>query len=476
MKASTGIGRRFAKLRDVPTWHAAWAPLPDIIRAVDGATTTVERVYLVPFGPVPGARAMAEAPLPDGWTARDHHLDERTPVWRFTGPGGRNLTIMASPTWWGNEPATVAQSAAAWETLEGIIADVWQGGRLLSTPGATGLDLLRRSLPAEERYPTLNLEHQELIRSFAGQGRIEPAGAAWGELGRRFPGGLPRLEVWDARLAYAAVCWGLSSGSPVSDHEQDWPKHQQGFAMCRVTVPDGWSHVGLIGVRGGDGWRWPSSPGEQLEVWLHGAEIWLCREWGWRVEILERLWFPTSGKPLQKFADRIVRARARITSSGPVARLVRAGLRAIMLHTIGRLHGRPPVIVRSVPIADAAHVPDSAADLHMRDGVIRWTEQADEAHDRAASHPEWSAAIWARARCRLLDAPGAAHEPEDRQGALYLPPSSIVALRVDAIWTTCSPRWGDDGRPGRYTLRAEVPGPLPTPTSLGQLLALAADR
>lgn len=347
---------------------------------------------------------------------------------------------------------------------------MWKGAQLLSTPGATGLDLLRRSLPADERYPTLSTAQQDLVRSFAGQGRIEPARDGWDALAGRVGSTLPRLEVWDARLAYAAVAWGLAEGEPVHDRDSDWSDRSEGYARCLVTVPDGWSHLGLVPRKDADGWSWPATPGETWETWLHGSEIWLLRQWGWPHEVRERLLFPRSGRPLGVFVDRLVKVRDRLN---PRDRLQRAGLRAILLHTIGRLHGRPPVIVKSAPLGAGHVVPLTAHDVHMRDGVLRWTERAGQAADPAVSHPEWAAAIWARARVRLMDAPGVGDE---RTGALYLHPSTVVALRTDAIWTTASPKWADDGKPGRYTLRHVLETPVETPTSLAGLLRLAGDR
>lgn len=414
---------------------------------------------------------MAAAEPPPGWRAMRHHLDDRTPVWRYERHDGRRLAVYSAATWWGREPATAEQSAAAWRRLGLIVADTWKGGQLLSTPGATGLDLLRRSLPAGERYATLDSETQDLIRSFAGQGRIEPARDGWEALRRRVGPTLPRVEVWDMRLAYAAVAWGLAEGEPVHDFGDGWSDRDEGFCRCTVTVPDGWSHLGLVPRRGDHGWDYPATPGERWDTWLHGSEVWLLRQWGWAHDVHERILFPRSGKPLARFTQRLVRARE--SQPAHADRLVRAGLRAILLHSIGRLHGRPPVIVRSIPLDQADEVPEDAADVHMRDGELRWTERSGEAHDPAVSHPEWSAAIWARTRVRLVDSPGV---DGVRTGAMYLHPASVVALRTDAIWTTDRPGWEDDGRPGRFTLRAASETPADTPRSLGELLALAGDR
>ena len=126
-------------------------PLNDLLTALGDAPP--DRVYLVPHGGViPSAAAMAAAPTPDGWTAMRHHLDDRTPVWRYERHDGRRLVVYSAATWWGREAATSDESAAAWRRLGLIVADTWKDGQLLSTPGATGLDLLRRSLPAGERY------------------------------------------------------------------------------------------------------------------------------------------------------------------------------------------------------------------------------------------------------------------------------------------------------------------------------------
>jgi hypothetical protein len=59
-----------------------------------------------------------------------------------------------------------------------------------------------------------------------------------------------------------------------------------------------------------------------------------------------------------------------------------------------------------------------------------------------------------------------------RSGVLHVDPSTVVAMRTDAVYLTHNPGWNDDGRPGRLRVSFERAGPMPAPRTVGELLSL----
>ncbi len=389
----------------------------------------------------------------DAWLGRAEgasvFLDAHYPNVRH---GGRSITD--ARLWWA-EPVEPAVAVEAWAWVEHALRVAWSDPRvsLLATPGTTGRDLWLRT-EAAEGCPIMSAEAQSLVRSTAAQGRIEtyPARAPM----------LPALYEYDLRIAYAAVLRGLPMGEPVEGRYSLDEIVSGARARARIVfrIPEDWAHVGLLSVRETDGsLSWPSTPGYHGPTWADGCEIALAVREGWDVRVLDSLGWPSTGEPLRTWGGRLldVLARADERLSGALYAHVRAMVRAIVLHTVGAFHGAPQRVTRRAGSLADAPIGADALRLHD-DGSVSWRDYLPPAWPEAC-HPEWSAHIWARNRTRLLRTPGGG-------GLLSADPSTLVAVRTDAIYTTSPTRWeeGDDGRVGRWVLKsaAETPGPWPS--------------
>jgi hypothetical protein len=457
-----------------------WAEQPDSARSLlENLEPEVERVYLI--GEYPGLetlRAFATGELPPGWEHDDagHYLEGAGPTLRYR-VGRRRVEVLRAAPWYGDGAYAPDDAAAAWELTTRAIHTAFPGEPpLLSTPATTGRELLARCLPRGHEWPTLPDEQQRLVRGDAGQGRIEVLPRA----GDTIPG----LYLYDGRLMYAALCWGLPAGEPWHDGAPDADYLGQTRARYRAsfTVPADWRErcrcgapghpgIGLLPVKvdGGQGWRYPAEPRETGAGWWDGAELAVALAHGWPVSIHERLAWPDTTDALRGWADRLVRARDAVPREGADERravidLARAAVRAIVLHGIGALHGTAHHVTRTAPADQLAAVPADARNLRFAGDSLLWAEPRPAAWPEMA-HPEWTAAIWARARARLLSGPGHA-------GALNVPAGDVLAFRTDAVYLTAPADWPDDGKAGRLREVLRARGPHPTPRDPGALLRL----
>lgn len=418
----------------------------------------VERVYLLgerPGRTLDGFTRWYSAPLPKGWAddPRGHYLENLDyPVLRFSRNNGPAVELHRAASWGVPAGCSAEQLRAGFEQLGEQLAAAGFKVRPLASPAATGRECFLASIPFGVEWDCLTAEHQELIRATSTQGRVE-------SFFEQLPGQLPGLFSYDGRFMYAALCRGLGVGPAVHDDRPDFDAYAPGRYRVRVTVPAGWDHVGLVGVRDGDRWRYPSAPGETFESWADGAELHLAAEHGWRFEVLERLLFTKQGAgPLQTWAERLVRARERAGEP-----LVRGMLRAILLHTLGAFQGRDRLITHTVPVDQAERVPADAEGLRLAGETIVYGTRAEGW--AAMAHPEWSAQVWARCRRRILAGPGGT-------GALGIPRGQLVAIRTDAVWAAVDPEWADDGKVGRLRRQTAIRGPITAPRSIEELMML----
>ena len=473
---------RWARLSPRPTVFVEGAErLGDIVHdherhAYDAGHLRVLMTGPPPWAGIGGARAWAGGVLPAGWVAEPggHYMHGAHPVLRLVHePTGSRIEVCRAAQWFGDGDYSPELAREAWHDLGRRIAGKFSGGVLLSTPASTGRDLLLRSL-GDHEYPVADDELQQLIRSTSGQGRIElfPQHA----YGRRAGHGLGRLVEYDGRMMYAGCVnelptgearWEWCRGADIGD---DFLGHTRARYRVDFTVPRTWAHVGLLGVMddGPAGWTWPATPGATGSTWCDGVELAIAIEQGWDVRIRERVYWPERGRPLDTWARKLVEC---VPTSGPreLRPLVRAGVRGIVLHGIGALHGRGYRVSRtsSSPIdvprgVDAVYYDDAA-------GLYSWSEDRGQRWPELA-HPEWTAAVWARARARLLDCPTGTGRR--RAGMLHVDPSTIVACRTDAVYLTADPGWPDDGRVGRLTRRRSGLTLAPWPASHRELLAV----
>lgn len=493
MTTTLSASRTFRKLTERATAFVGLEAGDVAAAATVLARTPVaaDRVYLVGPRPGPGGidgvRGWA-AGLPDGWAAssRGHYLEGEHPVLRVTRPDGRELEVLRAAVYFGEGDYNASQATGAWDLLRAELRRAFDDGAvLLSSPAATGRELYLRSIPRGVEVETLSDDLQHLIRATTGQGRIEVLEHEAAEL--------PELVGYDGRMMYGALCGELPSGpaehrrvteylgytrarySGVAQVPRDWRER------CACGAP-GHPDLGLLPYMESDrraGWSYPSEPGRRFGGWWDGAEVRVALLHGWRVDFATAIVWPhRQGDPLGGWARRLVAARARLammirdSSSAVVHRpteLAGAGIRAILLHSVGAFHGAGHRVTRSVPLGAADDVPADARDLRVEGDSIVWADYTGAGWP-ALSHPEWSAAIWARARARLLHSPtGDRHHPA---GALAVDALEVVAFRTDAIYLARDPGWADDGAPGRLRRVLRRPGPLPAPSSHAGLLEL----
>ena len=445
-----------------------------------------EAVYLVgdDLRTVEPIRRFRRGGLPAGWrpAPRGHFEKAPAPAYHFEGPGGRRVAIFRAAAYFGEGSYSAEEAAAAWARLERLLAVAFDDGRLLATPSTTGRYLLARSIAYGREWPTLSAGAQELIRSTSGQGRIEFLGS---ELVR---GDLFEL---DARLAYAACARELGAGEPVHDAIGEYAGQRRGRYRVEATVPSDWRERCACGAPGHAGigvlpfaessgaWSYPSEPGRRFVTWVDGAELHVAIRHGWPVRVLERLLFPwppypdavnpynnrrNLRGPLDAWAAKL--AELRGDEGQP---LERHALRMILLTAIGALQGRGFRTTHEVTAFDAAAELAELEPVNVEPaGDVLVYELEGAAAMPNMAHPEWSAAIWARQRARLLDGPGPS-------GALRVPAETVLALRTDALYLTRDPRWPDDGAAGRFRVVDQWRN-VELPRNTRELLEMKAGR
>ena len=457
---------------------------------LQGLPAEVARVYLTGGRDTLGlstelVRELFTSTAGEGWSVAPAGLylaDPDLPIGRWVSEAGRTVEVHRAATWLGegNYGPELARDAMA--CLAELLRPRFGTGQWLSTPSTTGRDLWRRIIPEVRSYPVLSTELRELIHATSGQGRIELLPPAVETL--------PGFCYLDGRFMYAGLLWGMPvvteqqpprrwTGDEVARLEQgalDRLLKGRGRWLVRYRVPADWRHVGLLPVLGTSraaGWTYPSSQGSRGRTWVDGAELVLALAHGWPVDILEGVTF-AEGKPLNLWRDKLVDAwTAAATMPEPLAGLVRTALRAVVLHSVGAFASRTHLVTRhgtALEAQEADRTGRAVGPVTAVGQAFMWTEQpAETAWAQTMSHPEWSATVWARARVRLLDGPGA---DGTRVGALHLPRASVVAFRTDALYTDRDPRWSDDGAVGRFRVKGSLSGPVPAPTTPTELFQL----
>lgn len=372
-------------------------------------------------------------------------------------------TVMDSAQWFGVhevEPETVERW---WWWLTDAVRHAWRRndpGALNGSPGTVGRDLWLRTIPAGKSYPVLPAEQQQSIRSMAGQGRIESFGG----------GGLADgIRAVDMRLAYAACLDGLPVGEPERRGGGWWSadRQQRCKVFATVRVPREWRHVGMLPVRADGGrWVWPAEPGRVLpHEWYDGAELELAVRHGWEVvESHETIVWPETDRPFRLWVGRLLSIIE--TAPAEMRRPIRFACRAMILHTIGAIHGAPYRVSHTTApevVPATAHVIGATGG-----GAVRWVEHKPPAWPETA-HPEWSSHIWARARRRLLQSPGGG-------GLLAMDRARLIGVRTDAIYYagTGEPWPGyvepESPKPGAWIRAHDDPRSQPWPRTNAELM------
>lgn len=472
----------------------ARASVAAFLTALPADTQRVILVGAMPGKTGPGLQEWVTAELPTGWAVSDagHYLDPDALAARYTRPDGGEVHVHRLASWVRDTPGSIrpATAAAAFTLLRNGLAVVFGKRRqapgqpvtieraelapaVLSSPASTGRELLLRTLPPGHRYPVLADEHLDLLHHTTGQGRNELRS----EDPAAFPDQVPGLYGYDMRWSYAALCRGIAGSGPADlDDGSEFLGWQPARYEVEFTVPEGWNRLGLLGVHGQG---WPATPGARHLTWCDARELRLADRWGWKigqdVTIRRRLRF-TSDKstPLRTWADKLSELRETWlpAQSAPIAvvELARDMTRTVLLASLGALQGRRQKVTHSLPQERAAELPRGVVPQVSRSMLIWQTESA--AGWREMVHPEWVGQVWAEQRCRLLDTGPKAAQPN--VGALHVPLGELLALRTDAVYTTRDPGWHDTGRVGAFRPQVALPGPIPTPRTLDELLNLRA--
>lgn len=373
------------------------------------------------------------------------YLEGHYPIVKHDGGG----SLTWSGQWFGDD-ATTEDCGAVWGWLGDRVERYWRGGGLMLTPATTGRDLWLRTV-RHDGYPVLPQDLQNLIRHTSGQGRIE-AFPLWelGAAARALPTTPGTAHLYDSRLAYLGVTRAMPVGIPamVGPDAAEQLFREDPYRAARWDVswlaPGNWTHVGILPAKGEETWEWPLTG----RGWADGSEVAIALKHGWMVHFHQGLVFPERVDIFRTWQDRLLKILGdAATKFGVHAigyRMVRHAVRAMVLHTIGAFHGRPHKVT-----GVGEDPPEGAYQIRaLSDGRFVWAVDRPPAWPQM-SHPEWTAAIWGRARARLLDANGV--------GALHLPAGSVLGFRTDAILTTCRTGWDDDGRVGAYRLQGTAP-------------------
>ncbi|WBP92040.1 hypothetical protein [Kitasatospora cathayae] len=485
----------------------------EILDAVLHAAPGTERVYITAGAPwhdgaerystlKDAVAAWLNTPS-DRWTTavgsgRDklagHFVHQRQPVGRYApaaAPDSGTTEIRSMGEWFDPDGADVVTCRQAFTLLWQALRRHWDEAVLMGSPSQTGRDLWSRTIPTTGKwaggYPVLSEELRGLLHATGGQGRTELI------LPPRVPEQLPALVEYDRTFAYAKHLWKSPVGTPrritaaafaaMTEQEQTKALMSCSHWNVRVTVPQGWNHVGLLPapVTGDRAWVYPSEPGATFTTWAGGAEVHLALSnhlAPWKVEILGGLLFE-DGKPLDEWGKRLKSAWADLTNLSKLhgderqrtaAYLASRAVRSVLLFGLGGFAQRPRLVSGTTPVGEA--LPAGVEILGQDGEVVTWQRQAGFSRDPYA-HPEWAAYVWSGARAALLDMKyRQGKEVIGYAGALHAKPGTVVYFGTDGIALTERQPWPYRGEPGDYLLKGHLTGPVEHPTSQEQYLKL----
>ncbi|MCL6302807.1 hypothetical protein [Streptomyces kronopolitis] len=489
----------------------ASASAGDILQAVFHTVPEgVERIYITEGDPwhreagrYPFLRdavaAWLNAPI-EGWrtdTGRGkdrmagHFVHARHPVGRYQREGAdQHVEIRSVGEWFdpdGADPTTIRDAfVLLWKALRAH----WPDAVIMGSPSQTGRDLWTRTIPARgqfsEGYPVLSEELRGLLHATAGQGRTELITPP------DVPDQLPALVEYDRTFAYAKHTWKSPVGTPrriTAATFASWSEKEQtkalfgcGHWQVRVTVPNGWNHVGILPAPapGERAWHYPRTPGTTFTTWAGGPEVHTALSnplAPWKVEILDGLLWE-DGKPLDDWSRKLKEAWASLSAQADLhgdpthrqaAHLASRAVRSLLLYGIGSFAQRPRTVTGTTPRTAERDIPADAEIIGFDDDHVTWQRPTGFSRDPNA-HPEWAATIWSGARAALLSM--RMRDDNTHVGALHAPPGTVVAFRTDAVYLTAPQNWPYHGQPGEYLNKGHLTGPVPAPTTEDELLAL----
>ena len=415
------------------------------------------------------------------WVHGNHWIgDSGSVTGRYTHVDGqRRVDVSLMSNWFGSVPVNPEQAMKAWSGLNYYIGQVEPKMSLMKSPGRTGAQLWGYGILNRFDPPPLDAYMAELLHSTSGQGHIEHLVA--GDYAAQHPDCLPlidpektptieQLAIIDGRFMYASVCKELGVG-PIHELRQSeaadlWQENPYTAAryLVNIQVPHDWNHIGVLGMKDTntrDTWLYPNRPGARFQTWAGNRELIVAARHGWIIQPIQALKFTEKLRPLDVFADRVMKLRKTVedrAQAGGDPRIVEAAtaaLRTILLHGIGRFAMRGRSQMKITDSIDA--VPGEAMEtLRELDGgqfSYREWEPLSE-RDKPYYHPELAAQVWSWARANVLDAKTSTGH---NTGALNVDPQTLIGIETDAIYTTTLPRWAapvdkggaDDGAAGR---------------------------
>lgn len=416
--------------------------------------------------------------------------------------GQRKVEIGLNSNWFGSVPVSAEQAMKAWAGLNYYIGQVEPKMSLMKSPARTGAQLWGYGILPRFDPPPLDGYMAELLHSTSGQGHIEHLVA--GDYAANHPDCVPLIDpqktptidkfaVVDGRFMYASVCKELGVG-PIHELRQSeaadlWQENRYTNARYRVNVqvPRDWNHIGILGAKAPnsrDTWVYPNRPGARFETWADHRELIVAARHGWIIQPLEALKFTEKLRPLDVFADRVVKLRQTVEERAKgggdplVTGAAMAALRTILLHGIGRfaMRGRSQMVIADSLDSVPGESMDSVRELAGGQFSYREWEPLSE-RDKPYYHIELAAQVWGWARANVLDAKTVSGHST---GALHVDPSTLIGIETDAIYTSTLPRWAapvekggaDDGAVGRLRLKGLVKGRLKIPVTLDERTAL----
>jgi len=449
--------------------------------------------------PEPGIRHWLYVQTP-GWIPGSHWVNNGPPTGRFAHAStGFKVEVRTAEEWFEDTPLTPQQARMAWNVTASILKHADEKARMFMSPAATGTNLWALSLPKNVNPVPVDDDIAEEIHFTSGQHHYDHlvAGPSFADHEDCVPlidpeatKKISEFAYVDGRFMYAGVGRELGIGPARRlNSEAAWELLEQDpYARARLhvrfRVPEGWNHVGLLGVKHREiskGWFYPNKPGATHDTWADASEIHVALRHGWEIRPHEAILF-RKARPLDTFTDRLTRARQRVAEHPDMhpelRRAVMVALRAIMLHSIGAFAagGRDETRVATDPFEIPAEYQKSA----VPQGKL-WIYRVPSystARTNSFYHPELAAQIWGRARARVLHGPSSLGA--FTSGALAVDPSTLVGIQGDAIFTTSLPSWslpvsnggGDDGKTGRLRLQGYIRGSFKTPQTLEQRTAL----
>lgn len=459
------------------------------------ATGPVNRVYICGEHPGDGTSSesyinwLMDGGMMESYTTSKigHYFDFKKPdmsVARYQARAGRgSLDIRRINSWLGDDRDsndtrlyTIEDARAALLLVTRVLRQHFPLFRNLSgTPSTTFKHLWTQgNHVAKKQFPPLSDDIRALIHQNAGQGRIE-----------YFPdnckGRAPGLFYYDGIFMYAALTGELPTEVAAHDTEPVYAGYTPARYRIKYRVPADWQHIGLFMTkrdgadwRDKDGWWYPGAgqAGQEFETWVDGAELHVALNLPagmprWDITILERILFKPwkesrVNKPLETITRKMIEIRAALDNDkrqdskhAPIYDLARGAVRNILLHGIGSFNRENKVKTYLLMPGEQPPVQlTRKAEYNVLDDGRQVINVPEDAAPDEMMHPEFSAAVWARARARVTKA------------ALSVDYSELVTIRTDAIAVKSRQEHLETGeKPGQFRRKWAVEKPLVCPAN-----------